>query len=603
MTLLKKTDISKNRRMGAIPHESGTFFRVWAPNADRVSVAGDFNKWQEDVNPLEKEENGVWSTDVDNAKPGEEYKFIIFKGDRSFMKNDPYARWLTGSTGNSIIYDTNFNWGDFEFSAPKWNEMVIYEMHIGTFNKENREKPGTFKTAIKKLKYLNELGINIIEIMPPFEFPMDYSWGYNPSYIFSIETAYGGPHDFKLFVKEAHKLGIGIIIDVVYNHFGPNDLDIWRFDGWYENDGGGIYFYNDWHAETSWGKTRPNYSVPEVRKYIKDNVFTWLNEFRIDGLRWDATAYIRNVYGNDSGEGDLPEGWSLMSEINKEIEEKQPWKISIAEDLKNNEYITSKSGEDDPSFDAQWDIDFVYKLRNAIVNHNDEERDMHSVAEAIGHRFNNDAFRRIIYTESHDEVAKSGARFPARINPDNVRSWYAKKRTTVASSLIFCSPGVPMIFQGQEFYDVDKFSDKTPIDWTSRNKYKGMVNFHKDLIKLRRNSEGITKGLSSQNIDVYHVNNKDKIIAFHRWENIRPMDSTVIIVNLANKKMENYQIGFPEEGIWKVRFNSDSKKYDDEFGDFGSEEVNCSSGEYDNMPYSGNISIAPYSVLILSQDK
>ncbi|MFO7882767.1 MAG: alpha-amylase family glycosyl hydrolase [Kosmotogaceae bacterium] len=600
---MNRGKISGHEGMGAIPFKNGTSFRVWAPHADNVSVTGTFNEWSYTKNTLAREENGIWSADVLGAKPGDEYKFVIFKGKESFLKNDPYAKWLTGSTGNSIIYDSSFNWGDFKFSTPKWNEMVIYEMHIGTFNKENEEKPGTFKTAIKKLEYLKELGINIIEVMPTFEFPMDYSWGYNPTYIFSIETAYGGPHDFKLFIKEAHKLGIGIILDVVFNHFGPNDLDIWRFDGWYENDGGGIYFYNDWRAETPWGKTRPNYTVPEVRKYIKDNVFTWLNEFRIDGLRWDATAYIRNVYGKDSGEGDLPEGWSLISEINKEIEEKQPWKISIAEDLKNNEYITSKSGENDPSFDAQWDIDFVYKLRNAIVTPNDEERDMQSVAEAIGHRFNNDTFRRIIYTESHDEVAKSGARFPARINPDNVQSWYAKKRTTVASSLIFCSPGAPMIFQGQEFYDVDKFSDKTPIDWTLFDKYEGLVNFHKDLIRLRRNLEGISKGLSSQNVNVYHVNKKDKIIAFHRWENMGPKDSTIIIVNFANKKQENYQIGFPKEGIWKVRFNSDSKKYDDEFGDYGSKEVKCKSGEYDNMPCSGNISIAPYSVLILSQDE
>lgn len=599
---MSKTKPSKHKGMGAIPYDGGTSFRVWAPHADGVAVAGSFNNWSSNENQLANEENGYWSADVVRAKPGDEYKYVIFKDSRSFMKNDPYARRMTNSAGNSIIYDSGFDWGDFDFSTPDWNKMVIYEMHIGTFNEESEEKPGTFKTAVKKLQYLKDLGVNAIEVMPPFEFPMDFSWGYNPSFIFNIETAYGGPDDFKLFIKEAHKLGIGIILDVVYSHFGPNDLDIWRFDGWYENDGGGIYFYNDWRAETPWGKTRPNYSVTEVRKYIEDNVFTWLNEFRIDGLRWDATAYIRNVYGNDSGKGNLPEGWSLMNEINKKIDQSKPWKISIAEDLKNNEYITSKASDSDPSFDAQWDIDFVYKLRNAIVTPDDKERDMKAVAEAIGHRFNNDAFRRIIYTESHDEVAKTGARFPVRINPDNAQSWYAKKRTALASALVLTSPGVPMLFQGQEFYDVDKFSDKTPINWSLRKKFEGMVTFHKDLIKLRRNLDGNSKGLSSQNVNVYHVNNKDKIIAFHRWENVGPKDSTIVIANFANKKKENYQIGFPKEGIWKVRFNSDSKKYDDEFGDFGSKEVKCSRIEYDNMPCSANISIAQYSVLILSQD-
>jgi 1,4-alpha-glucan branching enzyme len=120
----------------------------------------------------------------------------------------------------------------------------------------------------------------------------------------------------------------------VYNHFGPADLDLWKFDGWSENDLGGIYFYQDWRAETPWGHTRPDYGRPEVRQYLRDNALMWLEEYQVDGLRTDAIAYIRNVNGDIKPEEDIPEGWSLMQWINKEVKERYPWKITIAEDLK-----------------------------------------------------------------------------------------------------------------------------------------------------------------------------------------------------------------------------------------------------------------------------
>ena len=130
--------------------------------------------------------------------------------------------------------------------------------------------------------------------MPPFEFAGDISWGYNPSHLFAIESGYGGPDAFKRFIREAHAHGIAVIVDVVYNHFGPSDLDLWRFDGWSEGDGGGIYVYNDERAMTPWGATRPDYGRGEVRTFLRDSALTWLEEFRCDGLRFDATVYIRS---------------------------------------------------------------------------------------------------------------------------------------------------------------------------------------------------------------------------------------------------------------------------------------------------------------------
>ena len=245
---------------------------------------------------------------------------------------------------------------------PPWNELVIYEIHVGTFNDAPGTGPGTFEEIIPKLEYLNDLGINAIEIMPVAEFPMDYSWGYNPAQPFSVETALGGPQGLYQFVKAAHAQGIAVLLDVVYNHFGPGDLDLWRFDGWSSIDhNGGIYFYDNGRAHTPWGDTRPDYGRPEVRQYIRDNALFWLNKYRLDGLRFDSVINIRNRNGNNNDPAnDLPDGWGLLQWINNEIRSQQPWKITVAEDLQNNDWITRDTGAGGAGFGSQWDAAFVH---------------------------------------------------------------------------------------------------------------------------------------------------------------------------------------------------------------------------------------------------
>ncbi len=309
--------------MGAIIHDAGVAFRVWAPNADAIFVTGTFNDWSEDAAAMKREDGGVWYVDVPGAKPGDEYRFLIHNGDAELSRIDPYARAVTTSVGNGIVVDPTHDWhgGGFEMSA--WNEVVIYEMHIGTFNRPDEETAGTFADAIEKLGHLKRLGVNAVQIMPAMEFAGDVSWGYNPAHIFAVESTYGGPEGFKAFIKAAHKSGIAVILDVVYNHFGPGDLDLWQFDGWSENEGGGIYFYNDWRTETPWGDPGP--TAAGVRQFIPDNALYWLDEYHLDGLRFDMTLYIRRIRGDEGDDGDaLEEGWSLLQGINGEIVERFP---------------------------------------------------------------------------------------------------------------------------------------------------------------------------------------------------------------------------------------------------------------------------------------
>ncbi len=592
--------------MGAVVQEGCVSFRVWAPNANKVSVVGDFNDWSTKTNPLASEGNGFWSTDVPGARPGQEYRYWLLHGKDELWRLDPYARALTSSIGNGVIVDPAFDWDDGDFKMPPWNELVIYEMHVGTFNVKEPGRPGSFLTAIEKLDYLAGLGINAIELMPPTEFPGDFSWGYNPAHPFAVEGAYGGPQALRQFVNEAHKRGVAVLMDVVYNHVGPNDNALWQFDGWSENGMGGIYFYNDWRAETPWGDTRPDYGRGEVRQYFRDNALMWLEEYHCDGLRFDATAFIRHVFGNDprsDREHELPEGWGFLRWINEEIQARQPWKFTVAEDLKGDGWLTKDLGGGGGGFSAQWDPQFVGVVRGAIVGMADEHRDMRTVADAIKAVLGQDAFDRIIFTESHDEDANGKARVPEEISPGDAESWYPKKRSTLGAGIVMTAPGVPMIFQGQEMLEDKWFHEQDPLDWSRFDEHGGILQMYRDLFHLRRNWHDTTAGLTGYNAEVHHVNNTENVIAFYRWKDGGPGDSVVVAANFANAKRGLYKIGFPAAGWWRVRFNSDWQGYDPEFGSQEVFDVEAKEGEYDGMPFHGEIGLGPYAVVILSQDR
>ncbi len=598
----KKLKHTKHTGMGSIVYDGGAAFRVWAPYAESVEIVGDFTNWKEGSHHLEHEGEGYWYVEIPGAKAGQEYKYIIdYQGERLY-RVDPYARQVTNSVGNSVVYDPNsFDWQNDQHQLPPHNELVIYEMHIGSFSPGEDGKPGTFQDAINRFDHLKQLGVNVIQVMPIAEFPGDYSWGYNPANIFAVETIYGGPDAYKHFVREAHKAGFSVIQDVVYNHFGPTDLDLWRFDGWHEGDYGGIHFYNDDRAETPWGATRPDYGRPEVRQFIRDNALMWLEEYRVDGLRIDSTLYIRTVNGDESHP--LPEGFKMMADINAEVRARHPHVILIAEDLRVNAMITTDSDQGGAGFHAQWDSTFVHPLRAMIEAVFDDLRSMELLKNLVSFKYNNDAFERVIYSESHDEVANGKARAPQEIDPHDPTSWFAQKRSTLAAGLVFTTPGIPMIFQGQEFLQGDWFQDDVPLDWAMNEDFHGIARLYRDLIRRRRNWNNQTRGLRGQFLNVFHVNEKHNILAFQRWDQHGKGDDVVVVADFANEYKENYVIGLPAEGLWKLRFNSDAEIYSEAFANTNSADVEAQPGEKDGFSHHGAVNIGPYSLLIYSQDK
>jgi 1,4-alpha-glucan branching enzyme len=583
--------------MGAIPHAGGVAFRVWAPHADAVHVTGSFNDWSEDAAPMQADGDGIWYADIAGAEAGDEYRFVIRNGEKVLSRIDPYARAVTNSVGNGIVVAPRTDRAPFD--PPPWNRLVIYEMHIGTFGREGQE-PGTFEDATARLAHLRRLGVNAVQIMPAAEFAGDLSWGYNPAHIFAVESSYGGPEGLNAFVDAAHEAGIAVILDVVYNHFGPSDLDLWQFDGWSENDKGGIYFYNDWKSATPWGDTRPDYGRGEVRQFIRDNALFWLEEYGIDGLRLDMTLYVRNVRGDEGDPGDrLEEGWSLMRWLNEEVRARFPGRITIAEDLRNKAEITHPDGA---GFGAQWCAEFVHPIREVLIAPDDAHRHMGTVAHALQHHYNGDPFQRIIYTESHDEVANGKARVVHEIAPGDPSHWAAQKRSTLGAALMLTGPGIPMLFQGQEFLQGEWFRDDVPLDWDQSEEFHGIVRLYRDLVRLRLDRDAKTTGFVGSNVAVHKIDEEQKVVAFHRWHESGPGDDVIVVVNLAHEP-RSLRVGFPHEGRWVLRLNTDWKGYSDDFGGFDSHDAGAEAGECDGMRFSAEVAVGGYSALIFSQER
>lgn len=591
--------------LGATLVKGGVAFRVWAPNADRVAVVGDFNEWADDRAPLAEGEGGVWQGWVEGASPGDLYGFVIWNGELRLERTDPYAREMTNSIGKGVVVDPAFDWQGDSMRLADLNRLVIYEMHVGTFHRTDSDLVGTFSEVIDKLDYLKWLGVNAIELMPASEFAGDVSWGYNPAHLFAVESAYGGPRALKKLVLQAHKRQIGVLLDVVYNHLGPSDVGVWQFDGWAQDGNGGIYFYNDDRRETPWGDTRPDYGRGEVRRYLFENAMMWLDEYRMDGLRYDATLYMRTIDGSVSRE--LHDGWSLVQWINRKIRARYPRKITIAEDLQNHDALTKPDKWGGANFHSQWDAQFVHPVRAVLTSVEDSDRSMAAVREALVSRYNYDAFERVIYTESHDEVANGKSRVPSEIDARNPSSWAARKRATLGLCLTLTAPGIPMLFQGQEFLRTGWFDDTDPIDWSRIEEQPGVVRLVRDLIALRLDRNGFTAGLTGQRIEVYHINDYDKVIAYRRWLEGGAGDETLCVANFSHRVLEGYRIGVLWPGKWRLRLNSDAPCYGPAEDPARQDSRSATDFSTDNVPYdfltySAVVRLQPYSMLVFSQD-
>ncbi len=582
------------KNLGVTLYKNGAEFRVWAPFAVNVQIGGTFTP--DGPIDMTKEPGGYWSIKIKDVEPGQQYKYYIETPDGTILeKNDPRARAITSSdNGLSVVVDNDFDWENDRYTPPPKEHQIIYELHVGTFNRPDASTTGTFDTAIEKLDYLRDLGVTTIELMPVTSMAYSNGWGYAPNYIYSVESMLGGRYGLMKFVKEAHKRGMGVILDVVYNHFF-GDSDLWQYDGWSENDRGGIYFYNDARGDTPWGG-RPDYGRPEVRQFILDNITMWLTEYHLDGLRVDSTIYMRNTEGRDNDpEHDIADAWYLLQDIVELVHKINPKAIIIAEDCANSAYITKSRDESGCAFDAQWELGFPHALRDALGLTPSITPTLAGVRYELERSYNGDAFEKVIFSDSHDTAANGSVRLNDAVTPENPTSLTARQKSLLATALVLTAPGIPMILQGAEFLQEGAFNDWQALEWQHIDKYVGFVEAHRHLIDLRQNTYDNTAGLVGQHTAVFHQDDNNHVIGYHRWKAGGPGDDVLVLANFSNKTLHDYHLALPLPGTWTTRFNSSWKGYSPDFPELPVDTI----GTQDTT--NASVDLAPYSIIIFSQ--
>ncbi len=567
---------------------------MWAPFAKQVNLAGTVCEGKELA--MESESDGYWSLRLKNVEPGQNYVYMITTGDdRVLTRNDPRAQQLTTSdSGASVIIDPDFDWEGDAFTPAPPEEQIIYELHVGTFNRPDAATIGTFDDALEKLDYLKELGVNVIELMPVTSMAHSYGWGYAPNHLYSVENAYGGRHGLLTFVRECHKQGIAVILDVVYNHFS-GETDLWQFDGWSENGRGGIYFYNDVRGDTPWGG-RPDYGRPEVRQFMLDNAAMWLTDYHLDGLRVDSTIYMRNTEGHDNDPAhDISHAWYLLQDIVELAHKIKPSAIMIAEDCANSAYLTKPRSEQGCAFDAQWELGFPHALRDGLGLRGG--RTLAGVRYELERSYNGNAFEKVVFSDSHDTAANGSVRLNEAASKGDAADKNAREKALLANAVMLTAPGIPMLLQGTEFMQEGSFNDWQELEWDKADKFSGIVLAHRHLIDLHSNRGGVTAGLLGQSTAVFHQDDNNGVLGYHRWNQGGAGDDVLVIVNFGDQAHDIYQVQLPLPGTWHVRFNSTWRGYSPDF-----HEVKIDSITTDDTGLA-TLTLAPYNVYILSQDQ
>lgn len=585
--------------MGSTLIGGGCAFRLWAPRAREVHVLGDFNGWRRSDASLLEQRDGHWCGFFPDARKGQTYKYWVAGPGSSGYKRDPYARELEGRNWNCVICDPReYPWHDAGFAPPTFEELIIYQFHVGTFyatddrGADARHGRGArFLDVLDRVPYLAELGVTAVQPLPIVEFQTRFSQGYNgtdyfsPEFLYSVddgdldrylatangllaargkqpvgrENLRGGANQFRLLVDVLHVYGIAVILDVVYNHAGGEfgDESLFFVDRLAFGDNNDSLYFTD----RGWaGGLVFAYWNDGVRQFLIDNARSFLEEFHIDGFRYDEVTVI-DRFG----------GWAFCQALTQTLKFAKPSTVQIAEFWNSSKDVAVKPvGNGGAGFDLVWDDRMRDAVRGALaqaIGGRDAPFSWSGVAEALASAPGFDRpWRAVAMLENHDLLLASHSdgdrrpRIAAAADPGNSRSWYARSRARVCAGLLMTGPGVPMLFMGQEFLEDKYWSDSTEqadllIWWEGLAVDRAMsdhLRFMRELIARRRAEVALRRG----RINVHHRSDTNRVLAFHRWMDASGED-VVVVASLSEVTHFGYRLGFPRAGRWAETFNSD----------------------------------------------
>lgn len=534
--------------IGATVVPGGTVFKVWSPSRTTAHVKGTFNAWG-NGNPMTKV-GEHFVTFVPGAAAGARYKFYF---NNSIWATDARAAAVVPTDSyNSVIVDHDaYSWQTPEFAAPPIGEMVIYQLHVGSFAGRNDPKgstpnPSRYIDVAARADHLEQLGVNCVMLNPINEFPGDFSAGYNSISPFAIESKLGTPAEFKQMVDALHQKGIAVILDVVWNHVSPSDNFLWNYDGTQ-------LLFDSPAVDTPWG-AQLDFDKAGVRSYLVDAAESLLSDYRLDGFRVDAAMYMYDS-------GNTPQ-WSTGQQILRAVNDLKTGRhadtFTIAESYADTKWIT------DPTniglgFTTQYQNEFKEALRSAVFAAASGTPNMQRVANVLdGQGTGVQGSSVLNYFELHDDCWTQNGTQRAVKTIDTVAphdDQFAKGRTKVAQALNLLARGVPAILQGSEWLEDGSF-ESSRLNWAYKTTHAGIFAFYRDLITLRTSDPAL---FADTSIWTYHVNEAQDVMAFERYEN--GGGSFVAIVNLSNTDRNGYRIGIPREGDWTIVMNSNDAAY------------------------------------------
>ena len=591
--------------------EDGTYFAVWAPNALRVSVVGDFNLWDGRVHQMRRLwDTGIFEIFVPDAKAGDNYKFEIkLKSGVTYLKADPYANaaQLRPDTASVIADISSFEWEDEAFLKNrksfqnKNTPISVYEMYLGSFTeaKEGQPYANYRDIAHKVIDYVKEMGYTHVELMPVMEHPFDASWGYQVIGYYAPTARYGTPEDFMYFINELHKAGIGVILDWVPAHFPRDSYGLANFDGTC------LYEHLDPRqgSHPHWGTLIYNYGRPEVSNYLIANALFWVEKYHADGIRMDAVAsmlyldygkndgeWVANMYG---GKENL-EAIEFMKHLNSIMKKRNPGVLSIAEESTAYPLITGDLNEDGLGFDLKWNMGFMNDYIDYIRN-DPYFRSYHHGELTFSMIYTYSEKFMLVF--SHDEVVHGKATMIGKM-PGEREDKFANLRLTYA--YMMSHPGKKLLFMGQDIGEFDEWNEGRCVQWHLRDvpEHEGIASLMKALNKLYRSKEALYL-LDDTPEGFEWINNisaNDCYLTFLR-KGLKKEDTLLIVANFSGIAKE-ITTGVPYEGKYKEILNTDAVA----FG--GSGIVNprvkqSKKKEWDDREDSVTIKLAPLSLSIL----
>ena len=600
------------RKLGAHPvkdgDEEGVYFAVWAPNAQGVSVIGEFNEWDEQANPMTKAGPiGVFETFVPGAKIGQLYKFfIIGMNGEHIYKADPYANEaeLRPGTASRITDIRDFKWKDGtwmknrqKFDETK-NAMSIYEVHPGSWMKHpatEEDEKGFYnyrELAVKLAQYVKDMGYTHVELMGIAEHPFDGSWGYQVTGYYAPTSRYGTPQDFKYLVDYLHRQKIGVILDWVPAHFPKDAHGLANFDGT------AVYEHADPRQgeHPDWGTKIYNYGRPEVKNCLIANALFWIEECHVDGLRVDAVAsmlyldygkndgqWVANKYGGNQN----LEAIEFFKHLNTVVLGRNHGTVMIAEESTAWPKVTGKAEDDGLGFSLKWNMgwmnDFLeYMKLDPYFRKFNHNKMTFSMTYAYSEKY--------ILVISHDEVVHLKKSMLEKM-PGELDDKF--KNLKAAYTFMFCHPGKKLLFMGQEFGQLREWSEERELDWflLGEEKHRDLKDFVKALLKMYRKYPALY-GMDTDPSGFEWINADDGDRSIYSFVRKSPTgrNNLLVVCNFTPMDRPDYRVGVPKKKQYTQLL--------DENGMTAKKVFKAEKQECDNRPFSFAYPLPAYGVAI-----